>query len=48
VEAKDLRERLAVMGVDPVGTTPEQADAYLKSEIAKYAKVVQAIGLKLE
>jgi tripartite-type tricarboxylate transporter receptor subunit TctC len=48
VESADVRERLAGMGVDAVGTTPEQADAYLKSEIAKYAKVVKAIGLKLE
>ena len=48
VESGDVRERLAGMGVDAVGTTPEQADAYLKSEIAKYAKVVKAIGLRIE
>ena len=48
VEASDVRERLASMGVEPVGTTPEQAGAYLKSEIAKYAKVVKAIGLRIE
>ena len=48
LEAGDVRDRLAGMGVDAVGTTPEQASAYLKSEIAKYAKVVKAIGLKLE
>ena len=48
LESAEVRERLAGMGVDAVGTTPEQASAYLKSEIAKYAKVVKAIGLKLE
>ena len=48
VETGDVRERLAGMGVDAVGTTPEQAGAYLKSEIAKYAKVVKAIGLRIE
>ena len=48
VESADVRDRLANMGVDAVGTTPEQAGAYLKSEIAKYAKVVKAIGLKIE
>jgi hypothetical protein len=36
------------MGVEAIGTTPEQASAYLKNEIAKYANVVKAIGLKLE
>jgi tripartite-type tricarboxylate transporter receptor subunit TctC len=48
LDAGDVRDRLAGMGVDAVGTTPEQASAYLKSEIEKYAKVVKAIGLKLE
>jgi tripartite-type tricarboxylate transporter receptor subunit TctC len=48
LESGEVRERLAGMGVDAVGTTPEQAGAYLKSEIAKYAKVVKAIGLRLE
>lgn len=45
--SQDLRERFASMGVEAVGTTPDQASAYLKSEIAKYAKVVKAIGLKI-
>ena len=48
LEAADVRERYAGMGVDPVGTTQEQASAYLKSETAKYAKVVKAIGLRIE
>jgi len=48
LEAADVRERYAGMGVEPVGTTQEQASAYLKSETAKYAKVVKAIGLRIE
>jgi tripartite-type tricarboxylate transporter receptor subunit TctC len=48
LEAADVRERLGAMGVDAVGTTPAEASAYLKSEIDKYAKVVKAIGLRLE
>jgi tripartite-type tricarboxylate transporter receptor subunit TctC len=48
VESADVRDRLANMGVEVVGTTPDQAGAYLKSEIAKYAKVVKAIGLRIE
>ena len=46
--AEDVRERYAGMGVDPVPSTPEQAAAYLRSETEKYAKVVKAIGLRLE
>jgi tripartite-type tricarboxylate transporter receptor subunit TctC len=48
LESADVRERYAGMGVEPVSTTPEQAAAYLKSETAKYARVVKAIGLRIE
>jgi len=48
LQSNDLRERYATMGVEPVGTPSEQTSAYLKSEIAKYAKVVKAIGLKMD
>ena len=46
--AADVRERYAGMGVDPTPSTPDRATAYLKSETAKYAKVVKAIGLRIE
>jgi len=46
--ASDVRERYAGMGVDPTPSTPERAAAYLKSETDKYAKVVKAIGLRIE
>ena len=48
LESAEVRERFANMGVDPASTTPEQAAAYLKSETAKYARVVKAIGLRIE
>ena len=43
-----MRERYSGMGVDPAPSTPERAAAYLKSETDKYAKVVKAIGLRIE
>ena len=48
LEAADLRQRYAGMGVEPAPSTPERASAYLKSETDKYAKVVKAIGLRIE
>ena len=48
LDAADVRERYATMGVDVAGSTPEQAGAYLRSETEKYAKVVKAIGLRIE
>jgi len=46
--AADVRERFAGMGVDPTGSTPAEARTYLVSETEKYAKVVKAIGLRIE
>ena len=48
LEAADVRERYAGMGVEAAPSTPERAAAYLKSETDKYAKVVKAIGLRIE
>jgi tripartite-type tricarboxylate transporter receptor subunit TctC len=48
LEAPDVRERYAGMGVEPVGSTPERAAAYLRSETEKYARVVKAIGPRIE
>jgi tripartite-type tricarboxylate transporter receptor subunit TctC len=48
LNAADVKDRYAGMGVDPAPTTPDRALAYLKSETEKYAKVVKAIGLRIE
>jgi tripartite-type tricarboxylate transporter receptor subunit TctC len=48
LEAADVRERYAGMGVEPAPSTPERAAAYLRSETEKYAKVVKAIGLRID
>jgi len=44
----DVTQRLAGDGVEAVGTTPEQFGAYLRSEIAKWGKVVKASGAKAD
>ncbi len=42
----DVRERLLTQGMEPVSNTPEAFSAYIKSEIAKWAKVVKASGAR--
>ena len=42
----DVRERLLSQGMEPVSNTPEEFAAYIKSEIAKWAKVVKASGAR--
>lgn len=44
----DLVERMAGVGMEPAGNSPEQFDAYIKSEIAKWAPIVKEAGLKVE
>jgi tripartite-type tricarboxylate transporter receptor subunit TctC len=43
-----IRDRLQHAGFDLVGSTPDQFAAYIRSEIAKWAKVVKAAGVKPE
>jgi len=46
LNAPDVREKLVAQGLDPVGDTPEQFAAFLRAEIAKWAKVVKASGAR--
>jgi tripartite-type tricarboxylate transporter receptor subunit TctC len=48
LNAPDIRERLQGLGADPVGSTPEQYTAFIHSEIAKWAKVIKAAGIRGE
>jgi tripartite-type tricarboxylate transporter receptor subunit TctC len=44
----DVKERLSVLGFDPVVTTPAEFGARIKSEIAKWEKVVRAANIRIE
>jgi tripartite-type tricarboxylate transporter receptor subunit TctC len=48
VTAPESRERLAVLGFDPVNNTPEQFAAYIKVEVAKWAKVIKESGARID
>ena len=43
-----MKARLLDQGADPVTGTPEQFRAFVKSELAKWSKVIEAVGIKLE
>jgi tripartite-type tricarboxylate transporter receptor subunit TctC len=43
-----LRERLAAMGSEPVGTTPDEAAARIRREIARYTPVIKQAGIRAE
>ena len=44
----DVLRRLAVLGIEPVGNTPEEYGAQIKADIEKWRPVVKASGIKLE
>ena len=45
VQAAEVRERYAALGVEPVSNTPAQFAAYMQSEIVKWGKAVRGTGL---
>jgi tripartite-type tricarboxylate transporter receptor subunit TctC len=44
----DVRERFISLGLEPVGSTPEQFDGYIKAEIVKFEKVIKASGARAD
>jgi tripartite-type tricarboxylate transporter receptor subunit TctC len=48
VKSSDLTERMKQQGMEPIGSTPEQFDVLIRSEIQKWAKVVKQSGAKVD
>jgi len=44
----DVKERFAREGAEPVGSTPEEFAAFIKTEIQKYAKLIKAAGIRAD
>jgi tripartite-type tricarboxylate transporter receptor subunit TctC len=48
LRAPEVKERFFVQGAEPVGNTPEEFAAFVKSEIAKWKKVVEFSGMRAD
>ena len=44
----DVKEKLANLGFDPIGNTPDAFAAWIKTEVAKWAKVIAEAKIKLQ
>ncbi|MBS0608804.1 MAG: tripartite tricarboxylate transporter substrate binding protein [Proteobacteria bacterium] len=44
----ELRDKLAVQGAEPLGSTVDEYGAYLRKELARWAGVVKATGVTLD
>jgi tripartite-type tricarboxylate transporter receptor subunit TctC len=48
VGSPEMKAKFEQLGIEAVGSTPEQASAFLQDEIAKWAKVINTAGVKAE
>ncbi len=48
VEDPEIVARLRGLGADPVGSSPEEFAAFIRAELAKYAKVIKDNGITAE
>jgi tripartite-type tricarboxylate transporter receptor subunit TctC len=48
IASADVAERLAGEGAQPTTSTPEQFGAFIRSEIARWGKVIKAAGVTAE
>jgi tripartite-type tricarboxylate transporter receptor subunit TctC len=44
----DVRERIGALGAEVVGDAPEEFNAFMKSELAKWAKVIKDANVELQ
>jgi tripartite-type tricarboxylate transporter receptor subunit TctC len=44
----DLRDRLGALGAEPAGSSPAELAALIREDIARWARVVKASGVKLD
>ena len=48
IAVPDIKERLTALGYEPVASTPEEAAAQFRVEIAKWGKVIGEAGIKAQ
>jgi tripartite-type tricarboxylate transporter receptor subunit TctC len=43
----DIKERMLTQGASPSPTTPEEFDAFIRSEVKRFAKILIAAGARI-
>jgi tripartite-type tricarboxylate transporter receptor subunit TctC len=43
----EVKEKLAQLGLDPIGNSPDEFGAWIKAETAKWAKVIRDANIKM-
>jgi tripartite-type tricarboxylate transporter receptor subunit TctC len=45
VQQPEVKDQMSKLGLEPMGSTPEEFDAHIRSEVAKWAKVIKEAGI---
>jgi len=48
LQSQEMKEKLALDGAQPVGSTPAEFAALIRRELEKWARVVRAAGIELQ
>ena len=48
LKTSEMRDRLAGLGVEPIGSTPDQLSDHIRRELPKWAKVVKLSGARVD
>jgi len=48
LKSADVKQRFGELGYEPIGDTPEQFGATIRSDIDKYVRIVRQVGIKAE
>ncbi|TMH93038.1 MAG: hypothetical protein E6H42_03915 [Betaproteobacteria bacterium] len=48
VKSPEVVERMAGIGMEPAGTTPEQYEQLLREEYERFGSLIRRIGMRLD
>jgi len=48
MQSRDMQERMARVGYEPEGSSPQQLADHIRAELARYARLIKAIGFREE
>jgi tripartite-type tricarboxylate transporter receptor subunit TctC len=48
LRAPEVRQRLAALGAEPVGNTPDEFGAFIRAEMARWGKIIKEKGIRSE
>ena len=48
INLPDIKEKFLALGIETVGSSPQEATAAIKSEIAKVARLIKEAGIRTQ